>query len=389
MNTAVRRTGSAWASSHILLPVAVVIFAAVIAIDFVTTGQLVSTNPVPQFSGLYLVRTLVLLISAVLLVVAVVSMAQPAGTPRKEEPLVLDLKVVQISIPMPLILWATLVLTLSFALLLLFNPVWFTILSGEDWIIEMVSSLLLFFAAANFVILLLALRANRPGTPLYLIGVAFLAAVVFLIGMEEVSWFQRSFGIETPEAFGGNKQNELNLHNFASNEIEIAYYFAGFIWFVLFPFAYHHLPFLQKNSLASFFVPGMTVLFLSAPFVAFNYNLWNNATIQFAFFATGAILVYYTVRSLSQPTASPGRYVLAGLCLAYVVIQIICLSQGQYLLKGWEVTEYKESLIPLSFLVYSLGLVMRVEKRIGLNFVFVNFCVGLAFVGLRILQKLN
>ena len=41
-----------------------------------------------------------------------------------------------------------------------------------------------------------------------------LAGVLFVAAGEEVSWGQRVFGIETPDAFvDDNRQDELNLHN--------------------------------------------------------------------------------------------------------------------------------------------------------------------------------
>ena len=40
------------------------------------------------------------------------------------------------------------------------------------------------------------------------------ALALFIVGMEEVSYFQRVIQFETPESFVGNMQGEFNLHNF-------------------------------------------------------------------------------------------------------------------------------------------------------------------------------
>ena len=71
--------------------------------------------------------------------------------------------------------------------------------------------------------------------------------------MEEVSWFQRSFGIKTPEALSGNKQGEMNLHNFASNTSEIVYYFASFVYLIAFPFVYDQMRALSQVKVVTFF----------------------------------------------------------------------------------------------------------------------------------------
>lgn len=292
MNTTIKRPVPAWNSIFKFLPASLLIIFIIIALDYVTAGQTLWTDPRPQLVAIGLIRTLGLAVSALLLVRAVISMA-PSG---REEP-----------------------------------------------------------------------------------------------AMEEVSWFQRSFGIQTPEAFSGNKQNEMNLHNFASNASEIGYYFGSFTLFLLFPFVYDHWRFLAKNKIASFFAPSLTVLLASIPVMAFNYNLWNHPVTQFAFFATLFILIYYTFRAFTTPAAPLRgiRYYLLALCLLYPAMQIIFLGWGGSLSKGWEVTEYKEFLIPLTFFIYSLGLVIKVEKRVGLKYGAAGLAITLVFLLLRVMQSLQ
>jgi hypothetical protein len=40
-----------------------------------------------------------------------------------------------------------------------------------------------------------------------------LALLLVLAGLEEISWGQRLFGVQTPDLFASNVQNEMNLHN--------------------------------------------------------------------------------------------------------------------------------------------------------------------------------
>lgn len=56
-----------------------------------------------------------------------------------------------------------------------------------------------------------AFAARREILPASL--VALLGAALFFVAMEEISWGQRLFGIETPEALAENVQGELTLHN--------------------------------------------------------------------------------------------------------------------------------------------------------------------------------
>jgi hypothetical protein len=56
------------------------------------------------------------------------------------------------------------------------------------------------------------------------------AALLFFLGMEEISWGQRVFGVETPEFIASrNLQNETNLHNFSSTYVNRLFYSSVFL----------------------------------------------------------------------------------------------------------------------------------------------------------------
>jgi hypothetical protein len=84
---------------------------------------------------------------------------------------------------------------------------------AEDSIVEDITAVALF--AAAFLGLFLALRARKLGRPVFVWGFyALVALVVFLIGMEEISWGQWIFFWRSPEVFKEiNSQGETNLHN--------------------------------------------------------------------------------------------------------------------------------------------------------------------------------
>src|SRR5690606_27651640 len=60
------------------------------------------------------------------------------------------------------------------------------------------------------------------------------AAILILIGLEEVSWFQRLADVPTPDWLVDlNHQHELNLHNVATGESENLFYMGAFALCVL------------------------------------------------------------------------------------------------------------------------------------------------------------
>ena len=62
------------------------------------------------------------------------------------------------------------------------------------------------------------------------------AALLFFLGMEEISWGQRVFGVETPEFIASrNLQNETNLHNFSSIYVNRLFYSSVFLVGVALP----------------------------------------------------------------------------------------------------------------------------------------------------------
>jgi len=100
---------------------------------------------------------------------------------------------------------------------------------AEDSIVEDITAVALLLAAGLGV--LLAVRAKRQGRPLLVWGFYLaVAIVVFLIGMEEISWGQWIFFWKTPETFKEiNAQGETNLHNIGPLEGHSEYFRFAFI----------------------------------------------------------------------------------------------------------------------------------------------------------------
>ena len=117
-------------------------------------------------------------------------------------------------------------------------------LSREDKVIEDLSFFFLMIGAACLAVVAIYLIRKREfvTAALSVLG----AAVFFVIGMEEISWFQRVLEVESTEFFlNRNSQGETNFHNIYTHESEDIYYLGGFLFLVLLPYF--------RESLARFF----------------------------------------------------------------------------------------------------------------------------------------
>jgi hypothetical protein len=80
----------------------------------------------------------------------------------------------------------------------------------EDGVVEYAGFACFFLGS---VLAFVAAFRSRPDRR-RLVGAAVLAAVLLFAAGEEISWGQRLFDLDTPEALvDGNRQDELNLHN--------------------------------------------------------------------------------------------------------------------------------------------------------------------------------
>jgi hypothetical protein len=102
-------------------------------------------------------------------------------------------------------------LTVLFLILFVLNTELYDYLSLEDHFIEYSTAVAL--AICGF--FLAATAYQHKNTNRWLKAALYVAGAIFFIGaMEEISWGQRIFGIETPEyLLERNAQNELNIHN--------------------------------------------------------------------------------------------------------------------------------------------------------------------------------
>ncbi|CUH40730.1 hypothetical protein JSE7799_03465 [Jannaschia seosinensis] len=239
------------------------------------------------------------------------------------------------------------------ALIFLVSPWVFSGLAREDLPVEVASALLALGASILF------FRSLRRSGRIFgwpgLVCVGFLALMLFLIAGEEISWGQRIFGIETPETFDGNIQNETNFHNFATDAFEFSYYFSAFVLLIVVPFVISCRPNLPRLAKL---LPSPATAAVALPIAAFDYDHWMVSLAQISSFVTLFVAAAWAVGT--PDGASRRLFVTAILVLVWV--QAIFLAYGAAFLRIWDVTEYKEMVIAGGFAYYAYELFVRLRE---------------------------
>jgi hypothetical protein len=254
------------------------------------------------------------------------------------------------------VFWIVCVVSLLLLGLFLYDPYEFFVLGSEDHPVETLSAVMCFIAsAACAVVAWTLLRETDAGMGVCSAACA-LSVGMFLIGMEEISWFQRILSYPTP-FFLQNEQKEMNFHNFATGYFENLYYCGMFVLLIVAPFVADETRWLRRWKPAFFYVPSRGILYVAAWAFAYNYDMWNQLTTQLCFFVTLFILIQ-DARRAAHPAP---RWALGFLTVAFAVTQGLFLIFGHRSVRVWDVTEYKEFLLPLAVVIYSLELVQQAK----------------------------
>lgn len=249
--------------------------------------------------------------------------------------------------------------SLLFACCFLISPPYFSTLSLEDGPVEWGSALWVLAASLLFVLACIKSRACGLGM-IFQATCLLLAAVFFLIGMEEVSWFQRVVGYNTPEMLVNNAQHEANLHNFFTSVFENGYYFGASLFLVVMPYVYQALPRLSQFRYLRLFVPRTFIALIGAIACAYNYDMWNIIFTQISFFSAVFILIVLAVYSEDRGE----RHLIVATLAVMFIAQAAFFFTGTRLVRLWETTEYKEFFIPMGFFLYSLDVLSRIKQTV-------------------------
>ena len=294
----------------------------------------------PKYSTLDLLRSALIFISTLGLLLSLLSKRRPQFKLDENNTLPLE----------RLSILGALFTSITFVSLFLLSPFLFRALSMEDRPIEWGSFILLLASSILFAVGLFKNRGLRNSSKFTALSIAGLSFIFALIAMEEVSWFQRQLDIATPLKFEGNIQNEINLHNFATGLTENMYYFSTFIFLVLLPFSRLFFPILSTNNYFKIIIPTPFIAIIGSIACAYNFDLWNVIFSQTAFF--GSVIILYIFMKFSKENTT--RYISMSALALLISTQLIFLLLGARFERIWDVTEYREFLIPLAFFIYSL-----------------------------------
>lgn len=298
----------------------------------------------PDWSPIYQLRTLLLALASALLVVGARRLADARLPAQRAE---VGLRVVVAGV-------AGAVVSVAAAALVVFDPDRLTSLAVEDGPVEWLTAALAFLAALVIAVALTRfVRANpRRVSRSALVVVAGAAVGSLLIGLEEVSWFQRVVGFGSPEVFEGRNQAEFNLHNAATGLSENVYYGVSFLSLVAVPalLAGRSLP--ASLSGLEPVVPGRAVMYGSIPAGALIYEMWEIVPMQIVLFASLGFLLTDGARFRAWRLGPPMAIVLIAVVVALQVF-------GDGMSRSWDNTEVRELLPPFGLTLYGMGLLGR------------------------------
>ncbi|WP_370033135.1 hypothetical protein [Qipengyuania mesophila] len=330
-------------STAVIVAAAVLLalFAGLAIYEFAAFGWHFAREEVPGTSAWHWLRTLLIALASLGLVTSLSRMP------------IVERSSAQVGGRATLLAYGIALLAVGATLVLVADPRLYQRMSAEDSAIEWSTALSLFLACGFMVLRQRQLMREPIGTPWrwlhVLLGLGFIA-LFFLMGMEEVSWFQRQIGFATPASVAAeNWQGEFNLHNLQTDITELALYSATGVFLMLLP--------LVRERLATWplvvpllpLLPDRTVAALSAPMLVFTYSHWDLPPVQAAFW-TGLFACLLFARS----SGARGERLLWSLLVALVAIgQIIHLALGHTMLAIYDSSEYRELFIAIGLAAYA------------------------------------
>ena len=241
---------------------------------------------------------------------------------------------------------------LAAAGLLAASPPLFHIMAREDSALEWVSALLLLAASGLFALRVARGFARRQAAPALALA-GLLAAIFFVLGMEEISWMQRIFAFGTPERLAElNWQGEFNLHNVQTDLTELVYYAGAGLFLTVLPLLRDAVPpALARHPLAAF-IPGRGVAAVGAPVAIFTYGQWNLLPVQIAGWLGLFALLAFARAARRRGDGGEGFLFLA-LAAAVAAGQALVLVEGPAMADLPDASEYKELFIAFGFAWYA------------------------------------
>lgn len=259
-------------------------------------------------------------------------------------------------------IYSTCIVAVLFALLFFINPHTADWLAVEDFIVEYATAIASLIGALVLLVLSFPMLKNKE--VLQGIFAIILSLGFFIVAMEEISWGQRLFGIESNEYFAeNNMQGEINLHNFDTNLTMLLFWIITFTFFVLLPlFKERTLKVLKKIKLESLglFIPGRWLTLIYAIALGFTINLYLANIIMMVF--TLMTLIYYLV-ALPDDLKKLKIPIVTTLLTVFVSLVLIHLVNYETLgVRSSATGEYKEFIICVAIMMYSIDVSFRYKS---------------------------
>ena len=244
-----------------------------------------------------------------------------------------------------------------------YRPVFVDHFAFEDGPIENLSAVVLFIGAALWVGYAIVQAHQRAWLQTTIaLGVGL---VLFVIGMEEISWMQRVIGVESSEFFlANNAQGETNLHNINTGLSETLLSVGAAIVLVILPFYSRKVTKLlarTKLRTLALFVPSAWILL---PFAAIlglmGIGTASRPAVLFVTLFTLSIMLYRIVECIKQR-----NIIVASAYVAIVAIMLtaaytfLTFPYADYNIRFWLYTEYLEFFIEFGLLVYTIDFMFK------------------------------
>jgi hypothetical protein len=332
--------------------IAVLLFVIFLILEYTFWNRALFIEGPPIFSSDYIFRSLIIFTIAISFVL---------GTLEDSNRKPIISKISNLDIYSAL---SGIVITVLIVFILVYDIKSFSKFSLEDGWVEYLSALISFLGSV--ILLYTFFKIIKIDNSLVKWSVFLMSGVLFILAMEEISWFQRIWEFDTPELMSRNSQNEVNIHNFGTNYMENIYYFGVYFLIVLVPFVYHNKPVWFTCLFIDFLIPTRGMMLIGCVVVGYNYDMWNVFFMQFIFYTSILILIVIFIQSKFRT-----ERILILLTLGVIFVsQFLFLKKGEFFTRPWDVTEYRELLLPLGLLFYSLLLSVRsrnIEKHKGLK----------------------
>lgn len=239
------------------------------------------------------------------------------------------------------------------------NPHLANQLVKEDHALENMQAVLLFTGSA-LLLITAALHVKDKNRGMA-IGGALLCLVLFIIGMEEVSWLQRVLEVESSAFFlENNAQQETNLHNLSTHLSQNIYYFGAFVLLVLVPFYQSRYPRKINNTTPRIMREYLPSAWLYLPFSVITGFIWptgyRHTTIMLALFSAIIILVIDVAERRSTVRAIAAATILT---IVLISAYITTFDNKLNAIRTGAPTEYTENFIAIGLFVYALDVLIR------------------------------